>query len=64
MKENESHIQFLSFGSALNSLITFLQGSLDALNKLLKQPVPINRFRPKYVQMKVLASLLKAIIAL
>ncbi|KDO77222.1 hypothetical protein CISIN_1g021930mg [Citrus sinensis] len=24
------------------------QGSLDALNKLLKEPVPINRFRPKY----------------
>lgn len=25
-----------------------LQGSLDALNKLLNEPVPINRFRPKY----------------
>ncbi|KAG2330252.1 hypothetical protein Bca4012_020145 [Brassica carinata] len=25
------------------------QGSLDALNELLKEPVPINRFRPKYV---------------
>lgn len=26
-----------------------LQGSLDALNQLLREPVPINRFRPKYV---------------
>ena len=25
-----------------------MQGSLDALNKLLKEPIPINRFRPKY----------------
>ncbi|KAK1556444.1 hypothetical protein Q3G72_005074 [Acer saccharum] len=25
------------------------QESLDALNKLLKEPVPINRFRPKYI---------------
>lgn len=26
-----------------------LQGSLNALNKLLKEPVSINRFRPKYL---------------
>ncbi|KAE8668686.1 MOSC domain-containing protein 2 [Hibiscus syriacus] len=25
------------------------QESLDALNKLMKEPVPINRFRPKYI---------------
>lgn len=26
-----------------------LQGSMDALNKLLAEPLPVNRFRPKYV---------------
>lgn len=29
------------------------QGSLDALNALLREPVPINRFRPKYLPVHV-----------
>lgn len=52
-----SVIQFLGFGSTLNSPITFIQGSLDSLSKLLKDHVPINRSRPKYVPREVVASI-------
>ncbi|CAA0258538.1 unnamed protein product [Arabidopsis thaliana] len=27
----------------------FYKGSLDSLNKLLKEPLPVNRFRPRNV---------------
>jgi hypothetical protein len=30
-----------------NAHLVVLQGSLDALNEILKEPVPMNRFRPK-----------------
>lgn len=32
---------------AYNASLIVLQGSLDALNEILKEPVPMNRFRPK-----------------
>ena len=37
-----------------------LQGSMDALNKLLREPIPVNRFRPKYLLLSYLFILFKA----
>lgn len=40
----------------------YLQESLDALNNRLKEPIPINRFRPKYVSVVRMRYLIDCII--
>lgn len=39
---------YLNSDFLLSIVIYDFQESLDALNELLKEPIPINRFRPKY----------------
>ncbi|KAG5011875.1 hypothetical protein JHK86_024136 [Glycine max] len=47
----ENEIQFYSFGeSSLSICISDFQESLVELNNHTKEPIPMNRFRPRYLQ--------------